>query len=332
MPQLKFKKISTLITLLVFLLTQTTVHANPDERIIYHHSDHLSGTSIDTDENGEIMQSSSYFPFGEVLTEEHAPDYENNYKFTGKELDESGLYYYGARYYNPIIGRFVSQDTWAGDLRNPQSLNKYSYVFNNPLKYVDPTGNYVETAFDLISLSLSLYDFNQNPTLWNSAFVALDSAGVVLPVPAVFGYIKNGAKAQKIFKYFSRVSSQSKMGVAKMAKLFSRNITFKFSRRGWTAGGPNNKIANLVGHFAKHGDEVAAKSVDDYYKKANDFIDADSSYSFQDPLYNNDTIHYNPKTNEKVITNNSGDIKSYYLETRKKQQDSYSKIIKNNET
>ena len=137
----KFKKISTLITLLVFLLTQTTVHANPDERIIYHHTDHLSGTSIDTDENGEIMQSSSYFPFGEVLTEEHAPDYKNNYKFTGKELDESGLYYYGARYYNPVIGRFVSQDTWAGDLRNPQSLNKYSYVFNNPLKYIDPTGN-----------------------------------------------------------------------------------------------------------------------------------------------------------------------------------------------
>lgn len=76
-------------------------------------------------------------------------DYENNYKYTGKELDvETDLYYYGARYYDAEIGRFpprrtgVSVDPWFGDLNDPQSLNKYAYVRNNPLKYVDPSGEF----------------------------------------------------------------------------------------------------------------------------------------------------------------------------------------------
>ncbi|MBI5414373.1 hypothetical protein HZA38_02555 [Candidatus Peregrinibacteria bacterium] len=69
--------------------------------------------------------------------------YENDYKFTGQELDpETNLYYYGARYYNPKLGQFASPDPWEGDLRDPQSLNKYSYVRNNPMKYVDPNGQF----------------------------------------------------------------------------------------------------------------------------------------------------------------------------------------------
>ncbi len=71
----------------------------------------------------------------------------NDYKFTGKELDdETGLYYYGARYYDADLSRFVSRDTWAGIPTNPQTLNKYSYVKNNPLKYVDPSGNVLEIS------------------------------------------------------------------------------------------------------------------------------------------------------------------------------------------
>ncbi len=64
--------------------------------------------------------------------------------FTGQRLDDTGLYYYGARYYDPTIGRFISPDTIVQNPANPQSLNRYSYVLNNPLKYVDPTGLIVE--------------------------------------------------------------------------------------------------------------------------------------------------------------------------------------------
>jgi RHS repeat-associated protein len=62
-------------------------------------------------------------------------------EFTGQRLDSgTGLYCYGARYYDPEIGRFISPDTIVPDFANPQSLNRYTYVLNNPLKYIDPTG------------------------------------------------------------------------------------------------------------------------------------------------------------------------------------------------
>lgn len=62
-------------------------------------------------------------------------------KFTGQRLDGTGLYYYGGRYYDPQIGRFISADTIIPDWKNPRDFNRYSYVLNNPLKYSDPTGH-----------------------------------------------------------------------------------------------------------------------------------------------------------------------------------------------
>jgi RHS repeat-associated protein len=61
-------------------------------------------------------------------------------QFTGQRLDETGLYYYGARYYDANIGRFISPDTIVPNPANPQSLNRYSYCINNPLKIIDPSG------------------------------------------------------------------------------------------------------------------------------------------------------------------------------------------------
>jgi len=64
------------------------------------------------------------------------------YKYTGQEEDpETGLYYYNARYYDPILGRFISADSIVGNPRDPQDLNRYTYANNNPLKYTDPTGH-----------------------------------------------------------------------------------------------------------------------------------------------------------------------------------------------
>jgi RHS repeat-associated protein len=60
-------------------------------------------------------------------------------KFTGQRLDATGLYYYNARYYDPVIGRLISTDTVVQNPADPQTLNRYLYCINNPLKYVDPT-------------------------------------------------------------------------------------------------------------------------------------------------------------------------------------------------
>jgi RHS repeat-associated protein len=104
----------------------------------YLHLDHLGSTSVVSDSTGAQIESIRYFPFGynrsgSVSTEK---------KFTGKRLDNTGLYFYDARYYDPIIGCFTSPDTASPGLMNPQSFNKYSYCFNNPLKYNDPTGHW----------------------------------------------------------------------------------------------------------------------------------------------------------------------------------------------
>jgi RHS repeat-associated protein len=79
-------------------------------------------------------------------------------QFTGQRLDGTGLYYYGARYYDPTIGRFISADTIVQNPADPQSLNRYSYVFNNPLKYVDPSGNIVDFVVNGMSLMTLLSD------------------------------------------------------------------------------------------------------------------------------------------------------------------------------
>jgi RHS repeat-associated protein len=71
-------------------------------------------------------------------------------QFTGQRLDSTGLYYYNARYYDPNIGRFISPDTIFEDPLNPQSLNRYSYCINNPLRYTDPSGHGIGSLFSSI--------------------------------------------------------------------------------------------------------------------------------------------------------------------------------------
>jgi RHS repeat-associated protein len=113
----------------------------------YYFSDHLGSASVVTDNSGNIQKESDYYPFGgEVVVT--GGDI-NNYKFTGKERDsESNLDMFGARYYGSSLGRFMTPD-WAAKpvtvpyahFGNPQSLNLYSYVSNNPTTTADPDGH-----------------------------------------------------------------------------------------------------------------------------------------------------------------------------------------------
>jgi RHS repeat-associated protein len=85
--------------------------------------------------------SLDYYPFGGVITNSDTGD--DRYQFTGKERDsESGLDNFGARYNSSSVGRFMSPDPIGGQKIDPQTLNKYSYVRNNPINFTDPTGLY----------------------------------------------------------------------------------------------------------------------------------------------------------------------------------------------
>ncbi len=105
----------------------------------YFHSDHLGSTSVLTDSNGVSEQDVAYYPYGDTRSNTGTADVP--YKYTGKEQDDStGLYFYEGRYYDPVLGRFISPDTIVPDPLDPQALNRYSYVLNNPLRYIDPSG------------------------------------------------------------------------------------------------------------------------------------------------------------------------------------------------
>ncbi|MBN2074578.1 MAG: RHS repeat-associated core domain-containing protein [Dehalococcoidales bacterium] len=80
-----------------------------------------------------------YYPFG--VCRNSPENFPTDRLFTGQRLDDTGLYYYGARYYDASMGRFISADTIIPNPANPQSFNRYSYCLNNPLKYIDPSGH-----------------------------------------------------------------------------------------------------------------------------------------------------------------------------------------------
>ena len=161
------------------------------------HTDHLSGSSVISNELGTLEEVTDYYPFGGIRLNEKAGTFTEQRKFTGHEYDQdTDLTYMNARYYSGKVGRFISQDpvflevgsrrfserfptNWRyinntalqfrylnyislkeenndsrGDLQyyliNPQNMNSYSYVINNPLKYIDPDGETYRDAARVI--------------------------------------------------------------------------------------------------------------------------------------------------------------------------------------
>jgi RHS repeat-associated protein len=114
--------------------------------VFYYFSDHLKTASVITDSLGNIKSESDYYPWGGEL--QFVANDSNHYKFTGKERDETGLDYFGARYYSNGLARFITPD-WAekavdvpyAEFGDPQSLNLYTYVRNIPTVNIDSDGH-----------------------------------------------------------------------------------------------------------------------------------------------------------------------------------------------
>ena len=134
----------------IFFAGRRIAQSNPSSSAVYFYFvDHLGSTRVVTNAAGSACYEADFLPYG---TENTPSGFSNScstsYKFTGYERDaetaygtSSGNDYAFARYFNARLGRFMSGDPLDGDISDPQTLNKYAYVRNNPVNLIDPTGS-----------------------------------------------------------------------------------------------------------------------------------------------------------------------------------------------
>ncbi|MBP7216463.1 MAG: RHS repeat-associated core domain-containing protein, partial [Candidatus Omnitrophica bacterium] len=161
----------------------------------YFHSDHLGSSNVISyqnlintgdPKNGTQEGFTEFTPYGSTFKQ--TGTYDPRHKFTGKELDAStGLYYYGARYYDAELGRFITADTIVQAPYDPQSLNRYAYCRNNPINYVDPTGH----AFFLVALAIAGIKALAAYAVAHPILTAIAAASLV------YGTYNGGASAAK---------------------------------------------------------------------------------------------------------------------------------------
>ena len=120
-------------------------HVQTQDSEAYHayHQDEQGSTAFITGQGRETENIYQYDAFGNLL--EKREDVSNRILYTGQQYDqETGQYYLRARYYNPVVGRFLQEDTYRGD-----GLNLYAYCANNPVVYYDPSGHKQQYANDI---------------------------------------------------------------------------------------------------------------------------------------------------------------------------------------
>ena len=183
---------------------------------IFYTGDHLGSTSMVLDADGNISQSVTYIPYGEIFVEERNGSWNSPYLFNSKELDEeTGFYYYGARYLNPTNGVWLSVDPlWEKYV----GMSPYNYCAGNPVKLVDPDGR------DAIYIVFPDYKISAFGEKWED----LGHAGVLL--------IDNKSGVTKYYEY-GRYDREGKG--------YTRNIQISNVKMG-EDGKPTNESLNKV--------------------------------------------------------------------------------------
>jgi RHS repeat-associated protein len=182
---------------------------------LYYHPDLLGSTHYVTNDEQELVQHAEYFPGGELWADEVNGSYQQRrpaYLFTGKELDEAtGLYYYGARYYDPRQGQWLSPDPAlaeyafgapVGGFYAPKNLWAYTYSWNNPVALRDRDGRIVDTLADVGFIGYDLYRLVKDNAIdrkgnlgENLAALGADVVGAALPFATGLGTVVRVGKA-----------------------------------------------------------------------------------------------------------------------------------------
>jgi RHS repeat-associated protein len=172
----------------------------------YFHSDSLGSVLALSDDSGSVHTIYNYDPFGKTII---LGSNENPFQFTGRENDGNGIYYYRARYFSPILHRFISEDPLG--LGGGQ-INLFAYVGNSPTNFTDSTGLYIESFLDLAFIGYDLLRLavdGRKGLEVNLAALSADLAGLATPFGTGFGLAVR--VANKTQKNIQKIQKQSQV-------------------------------------------------------------------------------------------------------------------------
>ena len=190
---------------------------NYEKMQFFYHPDHLGSSSYITNLDGEVSQHIEYVPFGEVFIEERNNTWNTSYLFNAKEFDEeTGMYYYGARYYEPRLSLWMTCDPLQEKYIN---ISTYCYTFNRPVVLIDPNGEFPILPIVKGIIKLSVMYYTTATALENSSKSDLRQIGYGMkhPINALkVGYYDEGSNN------ISTIASNFEINIVNKANLGKR--------------------------------------------------------------------------------------------------------------
>ena len=244
----------------------------------YLHTDHLGGTHVVSDDTGQQVELNDYYPFGELRLDEGSVNEQR--KFTGHEYDgDTDLLYMGARYQNPGIGKFISQDPISQQspekfLQDPQLFNMYSYARNNPVLLKDPDGRCP------ICLVVA------GGVLLGSLFNDINAAQAPATVSAVDANVQAVSFAELTVPGYENLPAGEQLGIEfALGALFTKNPSNLLKIKGLNLDKKSfNKLQETLGRI-RHGDpSVFKRDGSIFYNKEGKLPDGNySEYTVETP-------------------------------------------------
>ncbi|WP_333597088.1 DUF6443 domain-containing protein [Chryseobacterium flavum] len=260
-----------------FVPTSEGFYSFTENRYIYQYKDHLGNARVNYAKNSEgvleITDSNNYYPFGlnHIGGGKGLLGGYRNYKYNGKELQETGMYDYGARFYMPDIGRWGVIDELAENYLN---ISPFTYAVNNPIRYIDPDGRKIKDPDDIVKNYKNQLNSNMSAL---KAFIdngSIDSelGGKLMSFyTSTLGEITKLEKSDQVYTIFS--DSSSKEG----------SMNYDLSTNEIKIGIGDKRIG-LVGHELKHAyqyesGETSLVVDNSAYGKLYDITDETASYN-----------------------------------------------------